>query len=232
MSRVIASMIGRNEADRYLEEVLDALQEHVDAIVFTDDGSEDSTFLMARDAGAYTIRLSDSLFEENEGKLREISWEHLTKIARHGDWILSIDCDEKLFAPDDLHKLIEETSASVMMATFYHMWDDTHYRVDKAWKPDQQPRLFKYHKEGHVMQRALACGQYPTYVKQMVRDGKVADPGLKMQHLGYLSDEDKLMKFERYMRIDGGKYHSLRHLESIVDPNPTLEKWDVHVERG
>lgn len=227
MTRIIANMIGRNEADRYLEEVLDHLNQHVDAIVFTDDGSEDSTFMIARDAGAHTIRLSDSLFEENEGKLREVSWEHLQTVARHGDWILSIDCDEKLFPPLDLHFMLENLKESVVMATFYHMWNETQYRVDKAWKPDQQPRLFRYFKEGHIMQRALACGQYPTYVKQMVRDGKVRDSGIKMQHLGYMTDEDKMMKFERYMRIDGGKYHSLRHLESIVDENPVLEDWVV-----
>lgn len=225
MTRIVANMIGRNESDRYLKEVLDHLNPLVDEIVFTDDGSDDDTFLIARDAGAKTIRLSDSVFESNEGLLREISWEHLRGVAEPGDWILSIDCDEKLYPATGLHNLLRATDKSVVMVKFYHMWNSTHFRVDKAWKPDLQPRLFKYHPEGHVMQRALACGQYPTYVKQMVRDGKVDDLFLSMQHLGYMKDEDKVAKFEKYMRIDGGKFHSLRHLESIVDPDPELVQW-------
>ncbi len=220
-------MIGRNEADRYLEPVLEALYPVVDQIVFTDDGSEDQTYFMAKDYGASVIRLSDSLFETDESQLREIAWEHLGIYAKPGDWVVSIDCDEIIHAPLNLIELLEQSQKSVVVATFFHMWNETQFRVDKAWKPDQQPRLFRYFKEGHIMRKALACGQYPTYVRQMMRDGNVADLGIRMQHMGYASDDDKLSKFEKYMRIDGGKFHSLRHLESIVDEDPVLVDWEA-----
>lgn len=226
MTKLIANMIGRNEADRYLEPVLEALYPIVDQIVFTDDGSEDSTFMIAKDAGASVIRIEDPLFETDESILRTISWEHLSIIAEPGDWILSIDCDEKLYGAEKMREVLPTLTESVVMVKFCHMWNPTQFRVDKAWKPDWQPRLFRYHKEGNIMKRSLACGQYPTYVRQMVADGKSIDLGMRMQHLGYMRDEDKLSKFEKYMRIDGGKFHSLRHLESIIDEHPTLEDWD------
>jgi len=227
VTRIIANMIGRDEVGRYLEKVLTELQVHVDEIVFTDDGSKDNTFVLAKHLGCDVIRLDDSIFETNESLLREISWDHLRSVADEGDWIISIDADEILFPPAPIRELLLNTNKSVVMAEFYHMWNQTHYRVDKAWKPDCQPRIFKFYREGHIMKRSLACGQYPTYVKQMIRDGKTEDLGIKMQHWGYARDEDKVAKFDKYMRIDGGKFHSLSHLESIVDENPTLKEWNV-----
>lgn len=226
MTKIIAQMIGRNEAERYLPEVLEHLYPLVDQIVFTDDGSDDETYFMAKDYGASVIRLSDSLFETDESQLREIAWQHMGIYSKPGDWIISIDCDEIIHVPENLREMLEQTDKSVVMATFFHMWNEHQFRVDKAWAPDQQPRLFKYYDEGHVMKRTLACGQYPTYVKQLVRDGKVDDFGVTMQHMGYASDDDKLSKFEKYMRIDGGKFHSLRHLESIIDEDPILIDWE------
>lgn len=222
---LIATMIGKNEGGRYLGEVLKHLSGIVDRIIFTDDGSDDNTCKVAVEAGASVIRLSDSIFEEDESSLRQIAWEHLCIYAKPGDWVLSIDADEKLYGAENLKQILSQITESVVMVRFFHMWNEQQYRVDKAWKPDHQPRLFKFHKEGNMMRRALACGQYPTYVTQMVRDGKVTDLGLEMQHLGYVKDSDKIAKFEKYMRLDGGKYHSLRHLESIVDEDPTLKTW-------
>ena len=46
-----------------------------------------------------------------------------------------------------------------------------------------------------------------------------------MQHLGYVRDEDKQAKYERYMRLDGGDFHARAHLESIIDPDPELLPW-------
>lgn len=228
--RIIGQMIGHNEADRYLEDVLEHLTPLVDQVVFTDDGSDDATYIIARDMGASVIRIEESIFEHDESALRQISWEHVGMFASEGDWVLSIDCDEKLYGADRLRDVLPQLTQSVVMVKFCHMWNDTDFRVDKAWKPDWQPRLFKYYREGNMMRRALACGQYPTYVTQMVRDKKAIDLGMRMQHLGYLKDEDKLAKFEKYMRIDGGKFHSLRHLESIVDENPVLADWKTELE--
>jgi hypothetical protein len=46
-----------------------------------------------------------------------------------------------------------------------------------------------------------------------------------MQHLGYILDEDKQIKHERYTEIDGGEFHNLSHINSILDTNPVLIDW-------
>jgi hypothetical protein len=57
--------------------------------------------------------------------------------------------------------------------------------------------------------------------------GKVLpDTGLVMQHLGYMREQDRRAKHERYMEIDGGRFHSLPHLQSILDADPTLVNWE------
>ena len=46
-----------------------------------------------------------------------------------------------------------------------------------------------------------------------------------MKHLGYVKDEDKISKHQRYSTLDGGEFHALDHINSIVDPNPVLIDW-------
>ena len=48
---------------------------------------------------------------------------------------------------------------------------------------------------------------------------------LVMKHLGYVKDEDKISKHQRYSTLDGGEFHALDHINSIVDPNPVLIDW-------
>jgi len=92
-------MIGRNESSRFLEEVLSHLRPIVDTIVFTDDASDDDTLSIARKYGDYVYESiwDDPMFTRNESILRTKSWENLENHAEEGDWILAIDCDEKLF---------------------------------------------------------------------------------------------------------------------------------------
>jgi hypothetical protein len=46
-----------------------------------------------------------------------------------------------------------------------------------------------------------------------------------MQHLGYMRDEDKQAKYERYSTIDRGEFHNINHINSIIDPDPVLIGW-------
>lgn len=226
---IIANMIGRNEADRYLPLVLDRLSKQVDVICFTDDCSDDDTIEVANSFWrVHTQKTPEPMFETNEGALRTFAWRFLEQVARPGDWVLSIDCDELLYCPEDstLDVLLHQDKYDILGIVFFHMWNETHYRTDKAWAPNVSTRLFRYQEGGVFKQRKLACGAEPTYVEQAVRQGRFfPSQVLRMKHLGYMKDSDKQMKYERYMRLDGGNFHSLSHLESILDPEPTLESW-------
>jgi len=227
---IIAQMVGRNETSRFLEPVLRRIKDQVDEIVFTDDFSEDDTAEIASKY-AHVYKNDSAIFPVHEGKLRSVAWHNLSNHAKEGDWIIAIDCDEMLYALDNdnntnIKKVLDNSPYDVVNVRFYHMWSPTHYRVDKLWAPNNSSRIFRFKEDGVFLDKKLACGSEPTYVMQDIqRKNYWLHSGLVMQHLGYIHDPDKEAKHKRYMNLDRGEFHDLKHIESIVDPNPTLIKW-------
>lgn len=224
---IIAQMIGRNESSRFLVDVLERLSTQVDKIIFTDDCSDDDTPEIASKY-AEVFRTPEQLFNVHEGKLRAFAWSNLTKFASVGDWVVAIDCDEKLFHTEGLviRDVLDSSPFDVVNVRFYHMWNQQQYRVDKLWAPTNSSRIFRYMEDGAFLNRELACGSEPTYVRDWISKRNFwIDSNLVMQHLGYIRDEDKQSKYERYSNIDGGKFHNLNHINSIVDENPVLISW-------
>lgn len=230
MAKIISQMVARNEADRFLPEVLDHLSKIVDIMVFTDDCSDDKTLEIAEsypNCHAFASAWDEPYWAVNEGEFRNKAWANLEKFAEPGDWILAIDADEKLFSPEPLMDVANKNDVDILGISFYHMWNATHYRVDKAWKPNVSSRMFKFFPNGHFNLRKLACGSEPTYIQDLIHQGRAWwSAPLRMQHLGYTRDEDKQAKYERYMKLDAGDFHARTHIESILDPNPTLVPWE------
>ena len=224
---IYAQMVGRNESSRYLEDVLKRISSQVDRIIFTDDCSDDNTPEIASKY-AEVFRTNQQLFNVHEGRLRSFAWSNLAKFAKDGDWVLAIDCDEMLYHIDDLdiRNVLNQSAFDVVNVRFYHMWNETQYRVDKLWAPTNSSRIFRYLSNGAFENKALACGSEPTYVRQFISSRNFwINSGLVMKHLGYVQDEDKRSKYERYSSIDGGKFHNLNHINSIIDNNPVLIDW-------
>lgn len=220
-------MVGRNESSRFLEDVLKRLSTQVDKIIFTDDCSTDDTpEIAAKYAEVFTT--SEPMFTKHEGRLRANAWGNLEKFAKPGDWVVAIDCDEMLYHKDDLEikSVLSKSEYDVVNVRFYHMWSETHYRVDKLWAPNNSSRIFRYKENAGFLNKALACGSEPTYVRQLLQARNFwVDSGLVMQHLGYTFDADKQSKYERYSTLDRGEYHNIDHINSIVDTDPVLIKW-------
>lgn len=228
--KIIANMIVKNEADNYLPQVLDRLVEQVDIITITDDCSTDRTVDLCREYTPHVNVLPQSIFSIHEGKLRQNSWDYLIAAAepREGDWILAIDADEELYETTHTLREIPELGPQVANIEFYHMWNETHYRVDKAWRPHGSFRYFRYQHNGRFADKKLAPGSEPTFVQfnaRYYRGNFLQESGLKMKHLSYIKDEDKKIKYDRYMEIDGGAFHSNNHILSIMDQNPDLKEW-------
>lgn len=224
---IIAQMVGRNESERYLEEVLDRLSKQVDLIIFTDDCSTDNTKEIAANY-AEVFQTPEPLFTSHEGKLRAFAWAQLDRFANVGDWVVAIDCDEKLYHVNDkpIKEVLDSSPYDVVNVRFYHMWNETQYRVDKLWTPNNSSRIFRYVENGGFANKELACGSEPTYVLNWLRSSNYwVNSGLVMQHLGYIRDEDKYAKYERYSQIDGGKFHQGDHIKSIIDKDPVLINW-------
>ena len=227
---IIAQMVGRNESSRFLEPVLKRIKNQVDKIVFTDDCSTDNTAEIASQYAEVYIN-NEPLFSTNEGLLRATAWKNLEQHASEGDWIIAIDCDEMLYNIKDLDNpnvqtVLNQSPFDVVNVRFYHMWNETQYRVDKLWAPNNSSRIFRFKSYGKFVDRKLACGSEPTYVVEDIRRKNYwLNSGLIMQHLGYVHDDDKQNKYMRYMNLDKGEFHNIKHIESIIDPNPTLIKW-------
>lgn len=228
--KIIAQMVGRNESNRFLEDVLQRLSSQVDEIVFTDDCSDDNTMEIAS-RYAHVYKTPMQMFNKHEGRLRKYAWLNLENHAKEGDWILAIDCDEMLYNINDLENqnikdVLASSEKDVVNVRFYHMWNSLQYRVDKLWAPNNSSRIFRYINGGTFLDKELACGSEPTYVVQWIRQGNYwVHSGLIMQHLGYIHNQDKESKYERYSQLDGGKFHNLNHINSIIDPNPVLIDW-------
>lgn len=227
--KLIGQMVGRNEQGRYLDKVLEHLDKIADEIVFTDDCSDDDTAEIAAQHNCHVYEMPEPTFTTHEGVLRNSAWKNLENHAEIGDWILSIDCDEMLFADSpnvDIRELMRREDADVIAIKFFHMWNEHEYRIDKAWAPTISSRMFRFFYGGSFVDRRLACGAEPDYVQTLIRRNRfLTDSGLIMAHLGYIRDEDKQAKYERYMQLDGGDFHARAHLESIIDPDPTLHPW-------
>jgi len=224
---IYAQMIGRNESSRFLEDVLQKLSSQVDKIIFTDDCSTDNTPEIAAKY-AEVFQSPEPLFKVHEAKLRAYAWGNMEKFAKKGDWIVAIDCDEKLFHLEniDIRTVLSQSPQDVVNVRFYHMWNENQYRVDKLWAPNNSSRIFRFVEGGGFANKKLACGSEPTYVVDWMRQGNFwKDSKLVMQHLGYILDEDKQIKHERYTEIDGGEFHNLGHINSILDSNPVLIDW-------
>lgn len=229
MTKIVANMVIKDEADKWLVPVLERVLSQVDLLCVTDDCSSDDSADIAERMGAKVQRMPESTFETHEGRLRQTSWEFLERQITHDEpwWVLAIDADEMLYETlMPLRELIDQDYFDVLAIRFFHMWNETQFRVDKAWVPNNSSRLFRYFEDGVFAQRQLACGSEPTYVTEAIRRGKFfTNTGLSMKHLSYMTDEGKRSKFDRYTKIDGGAFHANDHILSIMDESPVLVDW-------
>ena len=155
---IYAQMVGKNEASKFLVDVLERLSTQVDKIIFTDDGSTDNTPEIASKYAEVFVN-EESLFAKHEGQLRARAWSNLEKFAKLGDWVIAIDCDEMLHHIENqpIEKVLNKSEFDVVNVRFYHMWNETQYRVDKLWAPNNSTRIFRYKENGGFLNKVLAC---------------------------------------------------------------------------
>lgn len=223
-----------NEADRFLETVLESLSSFVDDIVIVDDASTDQTVRLCKKypKARNIVELSSPLFNQ-EWKLRKILWE--TALSTEPDWLLSVDADEiyETKAQKEIHRLINQEESDWLGFRFYDFWGSmTHYREDEHWHIHKRHTMTavryipSYHYfypewDHHVPRLPLTSGLLPGLCTE-----------LRVKHLGWAcGEEDRYRKYQRYMKNDPeSKWGSLAHYESILDPNPHLLEWKEDFE--
>lgn len=127
--RIYAQMIVRNEADRYLERVLDSLREFVDHVLVSDDDSSDMTFPLVDRYRPFTIthhELPSAWALRGEGVARDRLLDFALRFEPRPDWFLSIDADEIVSDGPRLRRFLEEVAKKdvpVVSLTMREVWD-------------------------------------------------------------------------------------------------------------
>lgn len=223
--KVIAHMVvGPGEADRFLAAALAHANDWADVIhVALDPHATESERYAAISGADYVTRVEGPSFIEHEGKFRTEAWRQMEETCKplDDDFVVCIDADEVIVDAEAVRRGIKEYPGQRLSVLFHHMWDNRHYRVDGGWKPHLAWIIIPYRPNAHHADRAMACGREPTYANVIPKRSRAISDIL---HLGYMRDEDKRMKYDRYMELDGGAYHSGGHIQSII-MTPSLEAW-------
>ena len=133
MPKISACIISLNEEEK-IEDCLKSLEPVVDEIILVDSNSTDKTIEIAS-------RYTDKIFAQDF--LGYVEQRKLAVSKAENDWILSLDCDERL-SPELQASILAlndspETHAAYTLPvrTFYiYRW------LDHCWYPDRKIRLF------------------------------------------------------------------------------------------
>lgn len=223
--------VTRNESDRYLDQSLRKLNGIVDVSYVYDDASEDNTVDVANVCGS-TVRVrseDEESFMEDEALFRSNALRSMVADleVQKGDWILSVDADEMLYA----HEGSVRRSLDALTVAGPDSWrfpikevfdigtlGSPYVRVDGYWGDINGVRFFRYDGDLSFRHKGMGCGSVPTkFAKSAV---STSDVGLL--HFGYAREEDRVVKYARYFGAPG---HSIKHVDSILRP-PVLVRWD------
>ncbi len=178
--KLSAALIVQNEAAR-LPRCLEALA-FCDEIVVVDGGSNDAT----RDiVGAQGARLVERPFDDF-ARQREAA-----RLACTGDWVLSIDADERVSEnlAAEIRAVVQSTPHAALSMPFANHFDGTWLRHGGLW-PDRHVRLFR-------RDRARWDPARPVHEALLV-EGSVGRLEAPMLHHTYDSLAHALAKMERY----------------------------------
>lgn len=225
---LVASLIVRNELERYLLECLDLLLGFCDEIRVWDDGSTDGTFDVLHGMDRISVATDvETRFYAHEGAARQraLDW----TLEARPTHVLAVDGDELVTDGRELRSFVEASHRTdVFTLCMEEVWkaneDEIWVRQDGGWRAHGVPILYRVVGSGaglEIPQRALASGRVPASVAR--RHGRSAATGTSILHLGWANEAERSRRYARYVEHDGGKFHAGSHLESIMWPDERVE---------
>jgi glycosyltransferase involved in cell wall biosynthesis len=225
---IVASLIVKNELDRYLIPCVRHLEYFCDHVLVMDDGSTDGTYEWLEDNRTDRLLVEridpeDGFFAGHEGRRRQRLL--LTTMNLLPTWVLNIDADEFISDGDLVREFCEQPQHKVGTLPMEEVWkapaDCLWLRMDGGWRPHPVPCLWSSSLHGHrgralkIKNAALACGREP----ETVRRTPSRPTGSSIMHFGWAKESGRQARFERYVTADGGKFHAGSHLDSIMWPD-------------
>jgi hypothetical protein len=224
-----ASLVVRNELDRYLPLVLQHLRGFCDQITILDDHSSDGTFawlLEEKDEQVSVAVNPAGSFDQHEGRVRQRLLE--MTLARAPTHVLAIDADEFVHDGRALrHTLTEDPTAQAWTMNMTEVWNVSeqhlHVRADGGWRPHETPIIWRVPpnrdpRMWRIADRKLACPRIPMAVAR-----SAATPaGQRIYHFGWADPATRQARYDRYMRLDRGRFHARSHLASIAWPDSRI----------
>lgn len=228
--KIVAMMPVRNEAGRYLKEVLAHLSRWVDSIVILDDCSDDDTVEVARQFEKVIVYKNDEpLFARDEPAMRLKLWQLAAE--EKPDWIVAVDADE-IFEDriiNEIDLLLHQNDFHGISFRVFDFWQNpTSYRTDGGWNPWQKSLLFmvRYNPDlnSQWMQREVHCGRFPQAYENRV--AYYSD--IRVKHYGWLKPEDHYNKYLYYRDKDLKVFGEVRPFTQSIQAPPAgikIEKW-------
>jgi len=243
--KLVASLITKNEKEKYLRHCIELLQGFCDEIRAVDDDSTDGTHSLMQEMGVHVLRNDRSMFYEHEGRARQqlLEW----TMEAEPTHILVVDGDElvvdgdklraKMLEPQPFPSLRERRQrgrglpVTVWRLQMQEVWGATEQhlliRQDGGWKEHPVPICFAVPHMQHgdrrairnwrLPDRALACGRVPMEVA-VASNRSLNASAADILHLGWACEADRYMRHQRYVKHDGGAHHASKHLDSIMWP--------------
>lgn len=241
-----ASLIIRNELDRYLAPCVAHLLEFVDEIVILDNGSTDGWEETLRPSwGADGVRLVVARDEDADREGGSFFVNHARSrqrlldftVTRGATHILAIDADEFVDDGAALRKACEDNRYGAFHLCLQEVWaahdDRLEVRQDGGWVEHDvamvwRPGLVRL--PHRIVDRGPATGRTPDTLRRTPTGHSCAC----LLHFGWSNRAERADRYERYVVADGGRFHASKHLESITWPDEqitlTSREWPAALE--
>ncbi|MFW5902609.1 MAG: glycosyltransferase family 2 protein [archaeon] len=209
-------VVAEGEGDRFLDKALDKLSTLVDFIYIWGDNTDEKTKKLCLSyPNVIFYNHPESIWKEKQWEIKRTICQRLRKW--NPDWVIAQDADEVLdyrLNREKLEKLANKDETIAYEFYCVHLWnDEKHMRVDKGWGNFQNVRFFKYIEDSNFnwKKTKLHCGLAPLYAYRWR-----GTSGYMFKHYGYMREEDRKKKIERYEKLDpNGQYLNKEWYESI-----------------
>jgi glycosyltransferase involved in cell wall biosynthesis len=201
MAKISACIISYNEEEK-IEDCLKSLQSVVDEIIVVDSLSTDRTKEIA---ASYTDKIFDQKF------LGHVEQKNLAVSKASHDWIISLDCDERL--TPELVISILKVKNKLEQADAYRMARKTFYVyrwLNHCWYPDFKVRLFN--------RNTAKWGGVNPHDRVETQGNNIVTLSGDIQHYSFNSLSEHLRTLDNFTEIGAREIIKRNKPVSVVSP--------------